>query len=154
MDRDLGQPSPVREPVTIDGMLAFARARLERLDAVAAAHALQSDAVLIDVRTSEQRAEDGEIPGAIAIPLNVLEWRADPTTAAYDPRLGGAATLLIALCAQGYCSSLAAARLQDLGREATDVIGGFEAWWAAGLPTTPPSRGLRSSHDRAQRLHG
>ena len=39
------------------------------------------------------------------------------------------------MCAQGYQSSLAAATLQEIGVErATDMIGGFEAWVAAGLP--------------------
>lgn len=41
----------------------------------------------------------------------------------------------VVMCAQGYASSLAARSLQSLGwRDATDVIGGFEAWRAAGLP--------------------
>jgi rhodanese-related sulfurtransferase len=39
------------------------------------------------------------------------------------------------ICDQGYSSSLAAASLHDLGlKNATDVIGGFDAWVAAGLP--------------------
>jgi rhodanese-related sulfurtransferase len=42
---------------------------------------------------------------------------------------------VILICSQGYSSSLAAASLQELGLvNATDVIGGFEAWKAAGLP--------------------
>jgi rhodanese-related sulfurtransferase len=39
------------------------------------------------------------------------------------------------MCAQGYQSSLAAAALHDLGvTQATDMIGGFEAWCGCGLP--------------------
>jgi len=42
---------------------------------------------------------------------------------------------VVLVCAHGYSSSLAAATLLDLGYgRATDVIGGFEAWAAAGLP--------------------
>ena len=42
------------------------------------------------------------------------------------------------VCRQGYSSSLAAASLQALGLwRATDVVGGVEAWLAAGLPTVP-----------------
>jgi DNA-binding response OmpR family regulator len=49
---------------------------------------------------------------------------------------------VVVLCSEGYTSSLAAAALQQGGvRRATDVIGGFQAWRDAGLPTTGgPSR--------------
>jgi rhodanese-related sulfurtransferase len=40
------------------------------------------------------------------------------------------------MCDEGYQSSLAAATLRDLGVDATDLDGGFQAWRAAGLPTT------------------
>ena len=42
---------------------------------------------------------------------------------------------LILFCQEGYSSSLAAVRLQELGYpNTTDVIGGFHAWSSAGLP--------------------
>jgi 3-mercaptopyruvate sulfurtransferase SseA len=42
----------------------------------------------------------------------------------------------IVLCQEGYTSSLAAAALQEIGLwNATDVVGGYEAWKNAGLPT-------------------
>jgi rhodanese-related sulfurtransferase len=112
----------------VDGVLATARMRLVRLEPRAVAAAIEQGAVLVDVRTSEQRREDGEIPGAVAISLNVLEWRADVTSPAHDVALGDAGTPLVVVCAEGYCSSLAAVRLLELGRQATDVVGGFAAW--------------------------
>lgn len=126
--------------MTIDEMLADARARLRRLDPQEAAAAARDGSVLIDVRTSEQRRRDGEVPGAIPIALNVLEWRADVTASGHDRRLGGPEVPVIVMCAEGYCSSLAAARLVALGRDATDVRGGFAAWRDRGLPVTPPTR--------------
>ena len=46
---------------------------------------------------------------------------------------------MIVVCHEGYQSSLVAATLQDLGfSRATDLVGGFEAWKAAGLPVSPP----------------
>jgi rhodanese-related sulfurtransferase len=46
-------------------------------------------------------------------------------------------------CNEGYTPSLAAAALHDLGvGRATDMIGGFRAWRAAGLPTTTDSSHL------------
>jgi rhodanese-related sulfurtransferase len=45
----------------------------------------------------------------------------------------------IVICDEGYASSLAAATLQMVGlHRATDVVGGFQAWRAAGLPVTSP----------------
>jgi rhodanese-related sulfurtransferase len=127
----------VAAPLTVDDLLAEARATLSRLEPAAAHAALAQGAVLVDVRSESQRARDGEVPGAIAIPRNVLEWRCDPSCNHRDPRIGGHDTLLMVLCDEGYQSSLAAAGLQRLGfHRATDVVGGFQAWRAAGLPVS------------------
>jgi rhodanese-related sulfurtransferase len=65
----------------------------------------------------------------------VLEWRVDPASPPRDPAVGGLHGHILLVCAEGYASSLAAARLQELGCvRATAVIGGFEAWERAGLP--------------------
>lgn len=125
--------------MTVDEMLARARQRLHRLEPHEADDAVRRGGVLVDVRTSEQRERDGTVPGAVAIALNVLEWRADPRSSAHDRRLGPADVRLIVLCAEGYCSSLAASRLITLGRNATDVIGGFASWQASGLPVVGPT---------------
>jgi rhodanese-related sulfurtransferase len=137
----------------VDRLLAAARMRLVRLEPLAAAAMIEQGAVLVDVRTSEQRRDDGEIPGAIAIPLNVLEWRADVTSSSHDPSLGGAGTPLVVLCAEGYCSSLAAARLLELGRRAADVVGGFAAWRAAGLPVGDRFEGSSSAPSGPERTN-
>jgi rhodanese-related sulfurtransferase len=121
---------------TVDDLLAAARARLDRLDPPAAARAMRDGALLVDIRSEQQRSRDGGIPGAIAHPRNVLEWRADPDSGHDDPALSGDLDrLVILVCDEGYQSSLAAATLQDLGfTRATDLVGGFQAWRAAGLP--------------------
>jgi rhodanese-related sulfurtransferase len=119
-------------------VLADARARLHRLAPAEAADAVSAGAVLVDIRPAAQRAAEGEIPGALVIERNVLEWRFDP---AGDARLPQASYDLqvVVFCSQGYTSSLAAAALHDLGvRRATDLDGGFEAWRDAGLPVTGP----------------
>ena len=85
--------------------------------------------------STTQRAADGTIPGALVLSLNHLEWRLDPTSASRIPEATGTDVDVVLLCDEGYCSSLAAARLHDLGlTRATDMIGGFQAWRAAGLP--------------------
>jgi rhodanese-related sulfurtransferase len=122
-------------PKTVDDLLAEARATLERVTAQQARDELADGAVLVDVRTSEQRAEFGEIAGAIPIGLNVLEWRLDPSSEWRNPAATDHDVRVIVFCQEGFSSSLAAARLQSLGlHRATDVIGGFEAWRDAGLP--------------------
>lgn len=120
---------------TVDDLLAAARVRLRRLTATEACGRLARGALLVDVRTREQRLADGEIPGAVVISLNHLEWRLDPTSAYRIERARDHDVEVIVCCEEGYCSSLAAARLQDLGlHRATDVVGGFRAWRDAGLP--------------------
>jgi rhodanese-related sulfurtransferase len=118
----------------VDELLAAARARLVRLEP-AQAHA-EKDALLIDIRPEAQRATEGAIADALVVERNVLEWRFDPACEARLPQAVGFDVRAVVFCSEGYTSSLAAAALQDLGlRRATDIVGGFRAWRAAGLPT-------------------
>src|SRR5579884_1586253 len=124
---------------TIDQLLRSAQARLARLDPPAAAEAMEAGAALIDIRTEGQIAADGLVPGALVIGRNVLEWRLDPDCEHRDPRAPGLDDWVVLLCDEGYQSSLAAVTLQELGfARATDVIGGFQGWRAAGLPVLAP----------------
>jgi rhodanese-related sulfurtransferase len=94
---------------------------------------MASGAILVDIRPLEQRERDGTIPGALVIDRNVLEWRLAPRSDFRDPSVDGQQQVLI-ICNEGYSSSLAAATLRLLGRDATDVIGGFQKWLRSGLP--------------------
>jgi rhodanese-related sulfurtransferase len=124
--------------LTIDDILAAARARLDRLSPPDAFREQSGGAVLVDTRPAAQRAEQGEIPGSTVIERNHLEWRLDPASDARLPWVTGYDRRIIVICAEGYSSSLAAAALRDLGlARATDMIGGFRAWQAAGLPCAP-----------------
>jgi len=120
---------------TIEDVLANARCRIARLTAAQAYAEHASGALLVDTRTESQRRANGGIPGALVLDRTVLEWRLDPTSPSRIAEATDHAVRVIVICAQGYSSSLAAASLQDIGLvNATDVIGGFEAWHAAGLP--------------------
>ncbi len=120
---------------TIDEVLERARRRLLRVTPEQAAAELAQGALLVDTRTESQRAVRGEIPGAIVIDRTVLEWRLDPTSPSRIEEVNDHQMRIIVVCAEGYSSSLAAASLQDIGLvNATDLVGGFEAWKAAGLP--------------------
>jgi len=123
---------------TIDAILNEARHRLERLEPGDAQVAAAAGALLVDIRPDINRRTEGEIPGAIAIDRNVLEWRLDPGSDARIPQASYDAWIVL-FCNEGYASSLAAASLQELGlMMATDIIGGYRAWRALGLPVTPP----------------
>jgi len=121
---------------SIDEVLAAARARLARVTPRQAFGEIREGATLVDIRPAARRAADGEIPGSLVVERNHLEWRFDPACDARLPWVNGYGHRLIVICAEGYTSSLAAAALHDLGlSRATDVIGGYAAWTAAGLPT-------------------
>lgn len=126
---------------SVDDLLDDARSRLDRLDPDAAAADVAGGATLVDIRPDAQRRREGEIPGSLIVERNHLEWRLHPRSdARVDPAVEGQRWIVV--CSEGYTSSLAADALQSLGIPATDVIGGFCAWKAAGLPTvaggTPP----------------
>ncbi len=121
---------------TVDELLDDARASIRRVTATEAERAAASGALLVDIRPSELRSRDGTLPGALTIDRNVLEWRLDPVGAHRIPQVTSHDQVVIVGCDEGYASSLAASSLQQLGlHDATDVIGGFQAWKAAGLPT-------------------
>jgi rhodanese-related sulfurtransferase len=123
------------ERKTVHDLLADARKHLDRLEPRRAYEAHRAGALLVDIRGREARLVEGVIPGSIHITLDVLEWRMDPESGSTDPRVGGVDRHVILICREGYSSSLAARRLQEIGfTHATDVIGGFEAWAAEGLP--------------------
>jgi rhodanese-related sulfurtransferase/mannose-6-phosphate isomerase-like protein (cupin superfamily) len=135
-----------REPLdrtgalSVEQLLLAARARLRRLIAEEAYEAMfKTGAILVDIRSEGQRAVEGSITGALVVERNVLEWRFDPASSARLPVATNHDIQVIVFCSEGYTSSLAATALQDLGiSRATDIIGGFQAWKAMGLPIVPP----------------
>ncbi len=118
----------------IDRMLDRARNRYRRLFADEVPAALRRGAVLVDIRPQAQRTREGEVPGALVIERNVLEWRVDPTSDARLPQAVDDDVEWVIVCSEGYTSSLAAAALLDLGlHRATDVVGGYHALVGAGV---------------------
>jgi rhodanese-related sulfurtransferase len=118
----------------IDRVLDEARARLNRLSAQDVPAALARGAILVDIRPQAQREREGDVPAALVVERNVLEWRCDPTSDARLPQAVGDDVEWVVLCSEGYTSSLAAAALLDLGlHRATDVIGGYHALKAEGV---------------------
>jgi rhodanese-related sulfurtransferase len=120
-----------REIHPIDELLAHARARLDRVQPHELETERRAGALVIDTRPAEQRQRDGDLPGAIVIDRNVLEWRLDPACEHHIPEIVGYDVRVIIVCNEGYSSSLAAATLRDIGlHRATDLVGGYQAWAA------------------------
>jgi rhodanese-related sulfurtransferase len=130
-----------RQARSIDELLEQVRARIDRVQPAEAARRLAAGALLVDTRPVEQRDRDGEVPGAVVVDRNVLEWRLDPASPYRIPEVTGYDLDVVVLCNQGYSSSLVADTLRTLGlHRAVDVIGGFEAWAALGLPVARAGR--------------
>jgi rhodanese-related sulfurtransferase len=127
-------------PKSVDDLLAEARSRLRRLSPAAAAEVVALGGLLVDTRPFELRQRDGVVPDALIIDRNVLEWRLDPTSEYRIDAITDHRQAIIVMCNEGYASSLVAAQLLDMGfADATDVVGGFQAWRADGLPVTQES---------------
>ena len=115
----------------IDRLLAESRLGLDRVAAADLAAEVAAGALVVDIRPSEQRLRDGELPGALVIDRNVLEWRLDPSCEHRLPIADDADRRIVLVCNEGYSSSLAAQTLRHLGlRRATDLVGGYQAWVA------------------------
>jgi len=118
------------EPSAIDALLARARLVLDRVEPQQLTDEVTSGALMVDMRPADQRHRDSELPGAIVIDRNVLEWRLDPSSPHRRADMDlDVDTRVILVCNEGYSSSLAAATLRELGlRRATDLVGGYQAW--------------------------
>jgi rhodanese-related sulfurtransferase len=125
----------------IDAVLAEVRTHIQRVEPVEAARNQRDGGLLVDIRPIEQRAAEGEIPGSLVIDRNVLEWRLDPTGPHRDPGAGSPDRAVVVFCQDGYASSFATEALVRLGlAQVSDLVGGFAAWKAAGLPVKSIAR--------------
>jgi rhodanese-related sulfurtransferase len=129
----------VSVPVSIDELLARVRAGLDRVGPREAFAETAAGGLLVDIRYAARRERDGLIPRALVVERNELEWRLDPWGSHRVPEAVGHDVRVVVVCDEGYASSLAADSLRRLGlHRATDLIGGFQAWKAAGLPIVEP----------------
>ncbi|MFE3327247.1 rhodanese-like domain-containing protein [Streptomyces sp. NPDC059176] len=125
--------------VGIDELLERVRRGLDRVGPREAFEASAAGALLVDIRYAALRDRDGLIPGALVVERNELEWRLDPLGSHRAPEATSHDLQVVVVCNEGYASSLAAASLKQLGlHRATDLVGGFQAWRADGLPVWVP----------------
>jgi rhodanese-related sulfurtransferase len=123
-----------------DDLVEQARRRIERTRPSDLEAVVSDGGLVVDIRPAAQRGEEGELPGALVIERNVLEWRLDPEGSHRLPEATGFDRPVVVVCSEGYASSLAADSLRELGyHRATDLIGGYRAWhsWVRSAAITP-----------------
>ncbi len=111
-----------------------ANAAVPRISAAEAiARHANTAAVFVDVRDSAAIAATGTIKGAQLIPRGMLEFMADPATAAHNKALTKDAEVYL-VCAAGGQAALAGKTLLDMGYTNVTNIGGIGDWVKAGGP--------------------
>lgn len=121
-------------PVTLKDLIDAANATVPRISGAEAQAKVAAGAVLIDIRDSAELAANGKAVGSIHIPRGSLEFKADPASPTYEPRLTPD-TPIVLHCAAGGRAAMAGKLLQDMGYTQVFNLGGFKDWVEAGGPT-------------------
>ena len=110
-----------------------AMAEIENMPAADAVQAQHDAGVqLVDIRDIRELERDGQVPGAIHAPRDMLEFWVDPESPYYRNDFGTGQKFVL-FCAGGLRSALSAKRLQDMGfGPVAHVVGGYGAWKKAG----------------------
>src|SRR3954462_6492766 len=87
---------------------------------------VKADVLFPDVREPAEVAASGKVPGAVAIPRGLVEFRADPASALHDKAFDPAKTV-VAYCASGGLSALVGKTLKEMGYANVRNLGGFKA---------------------------
>ena len=113
-------------------LLAEANAVIETISVADLDYHLEDkEALLVDVRETVEREQEGTIPGSIHAPRGLLEFKADPESPAYLDALQTDRPIIL-FCGTGGRSALAAKTLLDMGYEdVSSLAGGYAAWRAA-----------------------
>lgn len=117
---------------TVQMMLAEADAAVPRISPEEAKGLVgRADVVFLDVREPAEVASSGKVPGAVAIPRGLVEFRADPESPLHDAQFDRAKTI-VAYCASGGRSALVGKTLSEMGYTNVRNLGGFKGWVDAG----------------------
>lgn len=117
---------------TVQSMLAEAEAQVPRISPEEAKGLLgRVDVLFLDVREPAELATSGKVPGALAVPRGLVEFRADPTSALHDAAFDRAKTV-VTYCASGGRSALVGKTLKEMGYANVRNLGGFKGWLDAG----------------------
>jgi len=117
---------------TVQAMLAEADAVVPRISPDEAKGLVgRPDVLFLDVREPAEVATSGKVPGALAIPRGLVEFRADPASPLHEAAFDRAKTV-VAYCASGGRSALVGKILKEMGYANVRNLGGFKSWVDAG----------------------
>jgi rhodanese-related sulfurtransferase len=117
---------------TVQSMLEDANGAVPRISPEdAKALVGKADVLFLDVREPPEVAASGKVPGAVAVPRGLVEFRADPASPMHDKAFDRSKTV-VAYCASGGRSALVLKTLKDMGYEKVLNLGGFQGWVQAG----------------------
>jgi sulfur-carrier protein adenylyltransferase/sulfurtransferase len=132
-------------PFNRDAWLATLRQQVAEISPAEAFTQQAQGALLIDVREDNERAA-GSPAGALGLSRGFLELRIEDNEPNRDRPI-------LALCASGRRSLLAAEALQRMGyRHVVSVAGGYERWKSEGLPVTAGSLDADAAERYARQL--
>jgi rhodanese-related sulfurtransferase len=126
---------------TVHDLVYEARTLIDRVAPIELHSQLQAadPPLVLDTRTDTDRSRFGVISGSIHVPRTVVEWHLDPSNGYLHPAFVSFDQPIVVVCNGGYSSTLSAANLSRLGfGQVADLIGGMQAWLAAGLPVSDP----------------
>jgi rhodanese-related sulfurtransferase len=132
--------------VDLKKLLAEANAIIETVSVRDALAQMDDPRVLmVDVRETVERQNNGVIPGAIHAPRGFLEFIADPNGPMHN-EVFTAGNKLLLFCATGGRSVLAAKTLMDMAFvDVAHIAGGFSAWREAGGPIDLAAQSTRNA---------
>lgn len=118
-------------PVTVKDLIATANAAIPRITGAEAQAKVAVGAVLVDIRDGTEVQVTGKAAGAVHIPRGLLEFKVDPASPSYDPRMDPERPIVL-YCASGGRAALAGKLLQDMGYAQVFNLGGFKDWVEGG----------------------
>lgn len=118
-------------------LIKEAKQKIENLTPLQVQQELSNNnAVLIDIRESEELKQNGKIEGAIHAPRGMIEFYADPSLPYYKSEFDTGKRIILH-CASGGRSALAVQTLKQMGyNNVAHLDGGLKAWKETGLPIT------------------
>jgi len=114
-------------------LVAAAKARVTEIPVTEAEAAIRDADVLIDVREADEFSA-GHLPGAIHMSRGMLEFKLSG-----NPALASRDLKVVLYCKTSGRAALASAAMQEMGYlNVKSIVGGYEAWVAAGKPVHKP----------------
>ena len=125
--------------VSVKQLMEAANAAVPRITPAQAQQMIASgNTLVLDVRDAMEVQQSGRVTGAVNVPRGMLEFRADPESAAHDKAFASDKTIIL-YCASGGRAALAGKTLKDLGYQSVYNLGGFKDWVDSGGAVDRPA---------------